>query len=414
MRIILILENNPFVESNASSNRWLTIIYGLKEIGVKFHIFILNGYKRDILKMDFHKMELDGIKFTFLYPHKSNSYLSIRINNYFGAFYRNIKIYKKLMYLIAKEKGIIWVDCNYLLFRWIYRFKKQNPDRIYVVELNEFLDIHRYNKVNILQFLKAEMRYRFFEDKAFHQFSSVIFMTKELMVYYEGIKSINQRFLHLPMTVDLDRFENSYDIEEGFEKPYVAYIGVLNDKKDGISILINSFKMIANDYSNLKLYLVGPWQYDTPKQLLLIKKLNLEDRVFWKKSLPRESIPSILKNAELLVLPRPDSKQAKGGFPTKLGEYLASGRPVCATKVGEISNYLEDEVSVFFAEPNSIESFAFSMRKVFDNVKYSRIVGEKGRKVAENYFNKRHQATVLYNFFNVMSSSAESSNSEEI
>ena len=48
---------------------------------------------------------------------------------------------------------------------------------------------------------------------------------------------------------------------------------------------------------------------------------------------------------------RPDSRQARGGFPTKLGEYLATGKPVCVTKVGEITVYLEDNVSAFLAEP---------------------------------------------------------------
>ena len=49
----------------------------------------------------------------------------------------------------------------------------------------------------------------------------------------------------------------------------------------------------------------------------------------------------------MLVLARPDNIQAKGGFPTKLGEYLATGNPVVVTKVGEIPNYLIDGVNAF-------------------------------------------------------------------
>ncbi len=57
----------------------------------------------------------------------------------------------------------------------------------------------------------------------------------------------------------------------------------------------------------------------------------------------------------------PDSKQAQGGFPTKLGEYLATGNPVCATTVGEIPDYLVDGESVYFAVPGSVDSFADAM-----------------------------------------------------
>jgi glycosyltransferase involved in cell wall biosynthesis len=76
--------------------------------------------------------------------------------------------------------------------------------------------------------------------------------------------------------------------------------------------------------------------YDTSKHLKLIREYRLEGRIQWKGEVPRDQIPAILQHASLLVLPRPESKQAQGGFPTKLGEYLATGNPVCSTRVGEI------------------------------------------------------------------------------
>ena len=112
----------------------------------------------------------------------------------------------------------------------------------------------------------------------------------------------------------------------------------------------------------------------------------------------REKIPSFLQNASLLLLPRPDSKQAQGGFPTKLGEYLASGVPVCATTVGEIPNYLTNNESVFFAEPGSIDSFANAMDRALSNPELAKKVGLAGRKVAETHFNKDIQAKILYEF----------------
>jgi glycosyltransferase involved in cell wall biosynthesis len=121
-------------------------------------------------------------------------------------------------------------------------------------------------------------------------------------------------------------------------------------------------------------------------------------KVFWMKEYPRDSIPSILKNASLLVLPRPASKQAQGGFPTKLGEYLATGNPVCSTTVGEISDYLVDGESVYFAEPGSVESFAGAMERALSDPIKAREVGLNGRKVAEKYFNKDIQAKILYDF----------------
>ncbi|MEO7491038.1 MAG: glycosyltransferase, partial [Ferruginibacter sp.] len=95
---------------------------------------------------------------------------------------------------------------------------------------------------------------------------------------------------------------------------------------------------------------------------------------------------------------RPDSKQAQGGFPTKLGEYLATGNPVCATSVGEIPDYLVDAESIYFAEPGSINSFTIAMERALSNTEEARSIGMKGREVAEKHFNKDIQSKIFYHF----------------
>jgi glycosyltransferase involved in cell wall biosynthesis len=124
----------------------------------------------------------------------------------------------------------------------------------------------------------------------------------------------------------------------------------------------------------------------------------LENRIYYMGSVTRDQIPPIIMNASLLVLSRPDSTQAQGGFPTKLGEYLASGNPVCVTKVGEIPDYLIDNETAFLAEPGSVESFADAIDRALRNPKNAKRVGLNGRRVAEISFNKDIQAKKLYDF----------------
>ena len=174
----------------------------------------------------------------------------------------------------------------------------------------------------------------------------------------------------------------------------------MNDAKDGVNILIQSFAKIHHKFPDQKLYLVGGWNYDTSKHLKIIKELSLESKIIWKGEFSSNQIPTIIKNASLLTLPRPDSKQAQGGFPTKLGEYLASGNPVCATSVGEIPNYLVDNVSVYFAIPGSVDSFADAMQRALENPEKSKKIGQNGKEVAIKHFNKDIQSKILYNFLN--------------
>jgi glycosyltransferase involved in cell wall biosynthesis len=137
---------------------------------------------------------------------------------------------------------------------------------------------------------------------------------------------------------------------------------------------------------------------DGGNMLELINELQLQDKIEYVGELRREEIPDFIINAELLLLPRPDSRQAEGGFPTKLGEYLASGNPVCATKVGEIPDYLVDNESAFLANPGDIDSFAYAIDRALSDVSNAQRVGKNGRKVSEKYFSMDIQAASLFEF----------------
>ena len=105
-------------------------------------------------------------------------------------------------------------------------------------------------------------------------------------------------------------------------------------------------------------------------------------------------------NANVLALARPDSHQAQGGFPTKLGEYLATGKPVCVTSVGEISDYLKDNISAFIAEPGNVDSFIDALNRVLCNAKHAEYVGLNGKIVAEKEFSIDIQSKRLATFLN--------------
>jgi len=176
-------------------------------------------------------------------------------------------------------------------------------------------------------------------------------MTDELIGFYQKYTRKDCVIQKLPMTVDFERFVN---LKINPTEKYIAYVGSLSNEKDGIDLLIASFVQISNKH-DIKLRIAG----GTPEQILKLKeKLQLKNNILNKIEflglLPIENIPNLLINAMILVLPRPDSLQARGGFPTKLGEYLATGNPVIATRVGEIPKFLtEDEI--FLISPNNIE-----------------------------------------------------------
>jgi glycosyltransferase involved in cell wall biosynthesis len=100
----------------------------------------------------------------------------------------------------------------------------------------------------------------------------------------------------------------------------------------------------------------------------------------------------------MLVLLRRDGLFSRAGLPTKLGEYLASGRPVVTTAVGDIPRYLRHGISAYLVASADPEAFADQMSYVLSHADEARTVGMRGRLAAERYFDYRRHGERLNAF----------------
>lgn len=71
-------------------------------------------------------------------------------------------------------------------------------------------------------------------------------MTKTLSAHYQKMSKPSAQFLHLPITVDLNRFAQC-SAAAATDKPYIAFTETFNNAKDGVYILIKAFGKIATN-----------------------------------------------------------------------------------------------------------------------------------------------------------------------
>jgi glycosyltransferase involved in cell wall biosynthesis len=402
MKLLIILSHNPYFESSASANRWLSLIEGLLVLGVNITLLFTWGISKNPELEEVQKLsKVKRLNYQYFSKLSNETLWKRRFNRYlWEPMYKPFQKKKILNCISKNQDGIVWTNADLASFELVVALKKRNPLQKTFLEMSEFLDIHSYNLGNALQRKLGDKRQFYFENQALYSYDGLALMTKTLYSHYGSFKGNLPKLLHLPMTVNLERFETieQTEISEKLIKPYITFIGVMNNKKDGVNILIEAFACIADEFPDLVLYLFGPYNYDTTRHLEQIKNLEMQNRIFYKGEVASIEVPSILKKARLLTLPRPDSKQAQGGFPTKLGEYLASGTPVCATTVGELPMYLKDEESVFFAKPGDTDSFVNALQRALRNPELAIKIGIEGKKVAQTYFNKDIQSKLLYDF----------------
>lgn len=395
MNILFLLNYNPYIESGATANRFCGLVDGICREGHRVTIGVTGG----LIRKGEDTIRISQPNLDIVYLSKANHYSGIlgRLNTYFFSEIHLLSAKLRLNRLMKQPLDLVWLTHNYNVLKLFLNGLKDFSGKSFI-ELNEFNDIYKEGTGgNILQRRRGKKSNQLFL-KTIGKIDLFAVMTKTLASHYQSMANPDARFLHLPMTVDLSRFDNIQAVEGTYQKPYIAFTGTMNNQKDGVDVLIKAFAKIANQYPNVHLYLAGFWHYDVPMQDALIAEFGLQERIHRVGVLNREQIPSFVGNANLLVLSRPNSHQAQGGFPTKLGEYLATGNPVCVTKVGEIPDYLEDNVSAFMANPGDVDSFADAMDRALSDDEKAKRVGANGRKVAEEHFNAEVQAKRLVEF----------------
>ena len=389
MKILFIRQYNPFYESGASGNRFRGLIEGLRKCGNTVDIAVVGGLTK-------RKEATVSDVGTYYLSHANHySYWQTRLNNYIFDSLHAVSAARRFSKLDYNSYDIIWITKEQMVLDLYAKFCGKIKAKT-LMELNEFNDFYLNANYNFLQVRKARKANKSFK-KAVGKIDLFAVMTNTLIDYYQKMAGENAKFLHLPMTVDLDRFTGLATSSE-FEKPYIGFCGSMDKTKDGVDILIKAFMKIAHKYPGVKLLMAGFYTYDTPDILKIVSDNKMEDRIKYIGSMDRSKLPSFISNAEALALSRPDSHQAQGGFPTKLGEYLATGKPVCVTKVGEIPEYLEDNVSAFMAKPGDVDSFADALDRTLGNPNLSITVGRAGKLIAETIFNSDIQAKRLSDF----------------
>lgn len=204
------------------------------------------------------------------------------------------------------------------------------------------------------------------------------------------------------MTVDFDRFKEKQS-DEGFTFDYFIYVGGSGGfKRDGVINLVESFLIFHKEFPEVKLIIIGPvnnqsLEYVKIKEL--IQKENVNDSILFLGSKPSDEIPHYLFNAKGIVM-TPQENFPSGGFPTKLGEFLVSQKPVIITNVSEISNYLNDKNS-FIITPGDNTLVAAAMKKILQDQNHADMISAEGLKMALKEFNVKTYFVDLINFLKI-------------
>jgi glycosyltransferase involved in cell wall biosynthesis len=311
----------------------------------------------------------------------------------FGFYYRGFVFIKESKN--SSQKNIIYnyggpniQNILFLLYSKVIGFKIVCD----IVEDNRFEP-----SVNILNWLKTRSSVSLLKLSKYYA-DSFIGISDHL--YNRLIKISKGKVpVHLiPISVNLNNFIRRY--HKSTRSEFKIFYGGSFNEKDGLGFLMDAFSEVSKIHADVKLVITGLGNKpDMERILSLIDKSENGDRIEFKGFLSNNDYFTLLNECDIFCMTRIDSNHANTGFPFKLGEFLASGKAVIATNVGDIPKYLTNNINAVLIEPSSVPLLTGALLLLIENPEKIEQIGKEGRKTAECYFDSDKLSLMLFTIF---------------
>jgi glycosyltransferase involved in cell wall biosynthesis len=158
--------------------------------------------------------------------------------------------------------------------------------------------------------------------------------------------------------------------------PIALYVGNL-EPYQGIDLLLASFRLVVDRLPAARLVVIGGERESIERYRARCRELGMAGAVAFAGPRPVERLGTYLRQADVLVSPR----LLGTNTPMKVYSYLASGRPVVATRLPTHTQVLTDEVACL-VDPEPV-AFALGLIRLFSDPAEGERLGAAARRLAE-------------------------------
>lgn len=177
---------------------------------------------------------------------------------------------------------------------------------------------------------------------------------------------------------NFDRLEVRRQMGISPQDSVIGFVGTPRPHK-GVDMILAAMERLCRP--DMKLLIVGAVENDE-----YIKFLHSEfsQPMIILPEQPVEKMPYFLSAVDLVVLPQRDTPAARGQVPAKLFDAMAMAKPIVASAVGAIPDYL-DKCGVL-VPPDNIAALADGIARIVDDENYARMLGTKAREKCVQHY----------------------------
>jgi glycosyltransferase involved in cell wall biosynthesis len=191
-----------------------------------------------------------------------------------------------------------------------------------------------------------------------------------------------------PVGADLDLFHpniSSIRIREKYNLhgPIISYLGQLHGGQYAEQF-IRAAKIISNQLKGITFFIIGGG-YRLEELKTLAKDMDLAKQIIFTGAISHQETPLYLAATDICVACFEDNDITQCKSPLKIAEYLASGKPIVASDVGEVKRMLGG--AGILTLPGDSEDLACGIIKLLNDEPLRQRLAKKARQRAEELYN---------------------------
>jgi glycosyltransferase involved in cell wall biosynthesis len=170
--------------------------------------------------------------------------------------------------------------------------------------------------------------------------------------------------------------------------PVILYSGSFGEQDD-TERLVRALGCLKRQKVEFQMRFLGakPGHKQVERLKSLAKEWDIERAIEVKGFCPTAVVKREIADANILVNLRSNSLWGKSGLSTKLSEYLASGRAVLTTDIGDNARYVENGRSALVVRADDpAEKVAAGLKEALERPEWRRQLGTGGRQAALKHF----------------------------